>query len=375
MLNDIETPALVLDRAKVEANCARLLKHLATHDVTLRPHVKTAKSVPVTKIALGRDSGPITVSTLKEAEHFFAHGFTDILYAVGITPGKFARAGALRRAGCDLKVVLDTAEAAQALADWCAQERLQLPAFIEVDTDDHRAGAPPESQRLLDIGAVLGPAGLLGGVMTHAGNSYISKNVEEIRGWARQEQQGITRAAERLRAAGHVVPVVSLGSTPTAFFGESFAGVTEVRAGVYMFFDLVMVGLNVCALEDVAMSVATSVIGHQPEKGWVVTDGGWMAMSRDRGTQRQAQDQGYGAVCDAEGNALPDIIVIDANQEHGIVAHRDWEQGRKLSPQDFPVGRMLRVLPNHACATGAQFTAYHVLNGTQSEIWERHNGW
>ncbi len=234
------------------------------------------------------------------------------------------------------------------------------------------ATVPPDADRLLAIGEVLGPAGLLGGVMTHAGSSYDSKSIADIREWARREHEGIVHSAERLRAAGHAVPIVSLGSTPTAFFGSSFTGVTEVRAGVYMFFDLVMAGLGVCELTDIALSVVTSVIGHQADKGWVITDGGWMAMSRDRGTQKQAVDQGYGVVCDAAGKVLPGLIVIDANQEHGIIAARD---GHLLNPEDYPVGCVLRILPNHACATGAQHGGYHVLDGGISQYWERFNGW
>lgn len=369
----IDTPALMLDLAKVRSNCARLRQHLARHAVRLRPHVKTAKSVAVTRIALDADSGPVTVSTLKEAEHFHAAGFTDILYAVGITPNKFARAAALRKAGCELKVVLDSLEVAQALADFCTEQKVRLPALIEIDTDDHRAGVPPDAPRLIDIGNSLAQAGLLAGVMTHAGNSYGSRSHDEIRTWARREREGITHAAERLRAAGHAVSIVSLGSTPTVFFGEDFSGVTEVRAGVYMFFDLVMAGLQVCRPEDIALSVAVSVIGHQPDKGWVITDGGWMALSRDRGTQKQAVDQGYGLVCAADGALLSDVVMIDANQEHGILAGRD---GRALDPREFPVGRLLCVLPNHACATGAQHGTYHVLDGTQPvQQWERFNGW
>jgi D-serine deaminase-like pyridoxal phosphate-dependent protein len=373
-LTSLETPALILDRAKVSANCARMRSRLDSFGVALRPHVKTAKSLDVAKLAHGGKTGPITVSTLKEAEFFYANGFSDILYAVGIVPNKFTRAAALKRAGCNLKVILDSAEAAQAFADFCTAEKIGIPALIEIDTDDHRAGVKPESDVLLQTGAILAKAGLLGGVMTHAGNSYNSKSADEIREWAKREHEGIVRAATRLREAGHTVPIVSLGSTPTALFGESYAGVTEVRAGVYVFFDLVMAGLGVCDVNDIAVSVAASVIGHQADKGWIITDGGWMAMSRDRGTAKQAVDQGYGLVCDADGVPQPDLIVVDANQEHGIVGSRS---GRKLSPQDFPVGTLFRVLPNHACATGAQHGRYHVVAGSPQieTTWERFNGW
>lgn len=368
-----DTPSLALDLDKVRANCGRLRGHLARHGVMLRPHAKTAKSVEVTRIALDAPSGPVTVSTLKEAEHFFAAGFSDILYAVGITPGKFERAAALRRAGCDLKLVLDNEPAARALCAFCQAQEVSLPALIEIDTDDHRAGVPATASGLPGLGILLAERGLLAGVMTHAGNSYGSRSTDEIRDWARREREGILQAASRLRDAGLEVPMVSLGSTPTAFFGDDFAGVTEVRAGVYMFFDLVMAGLGVCAPEEIALSVAVSVIGHQADKGWIITDGGWMALSRDRGTQQQAVDQGYGLVCDEAGKVLPGVLMTDANQEHGILARRD---GQPLDPALFPLGRVLRILPNHACATAAQHGGYHVLeNGSLTRFWERFHGW
>jgi D-serine deaminase-like pyridoxal phosphate-dependent protein len=115
------------------------------------------------------------------------------------------------------------------------------------------------------------------------------------------------------------------------------------------------------------------VIGYQREKNWLLVDAGWMAMSRDRGTQRQAVDQGYGLVCDAEGRPLDDMIMSDANQEHGIITRRD------RGPIDFarfPIGSRLRILPNHACATAAQHAEYQVLREDGSlDVWERFSGW
>jgi D-serine deaminase-like pyridoxal phosphate-dependent protein len=168
--------------------------------------------------------------------------------------------------------------------------------------------------------------------------------------------------------------MVSVGSTPTALLADNLAGVTEVRAGVYVFFDLVMAGLGVCAPEDVAISVLATVIGHQRDKGWTIVDAGWMALSRDRGTAAQAVDQGYGLVCDLHGVAFDGFIVSGANQEHGIISHRSGRAGRLL---DLPVGAQLRILPNHACATAAQYDAYQVLgdDGAIVQRWERFNGW
>jgi D-serine deaminase-like pyridoxal phosphate-dependent protein len=192
---------------------------------------------------------------------------------------------------------------------------------------------------------------------------------------AEQERAGCVHAAERLRAAGHACPVVSVGSTPTALSARHLQGVTEVRAGVYVFFDLVMAGVGVCAVADIALSVLCTVIGHRADTGWIITDGGWMAMSRDRGTQRQAHDHGYGLVAAVDGTPLLDLAFRDANQEHGVL-HWTGAAGADLEAL-FPIGTQLRILPNHACATGAQFDAYTVLpkDGGTLQRWDRFNGW
>ncbi len=181
-------------------------------------------------------------------------------------------------------------------------------------------------------------------------------------------------AADALRAAGLPCPIVSVGSTPTARFARDLTGITEVRAGVYMLGDLFQAGVGSVAIEDIAVSVLATVIGHQRAKGWIIVDAGWMALSRDRGTARQAVDQGYGIVCDTAGRPYPGLIVADANQEHGIVALRKGAGG---TLPDLAVGAQIRILPNHACATGAQHDRYHVLDGENrvTGVWPRINGW
>ena len=180
------------------------------------------------------------------------------------------------------------------------------------------------------------------------------------------------RAAERLRAAGIACATVSVGSTPTALSAKHLEGVTEVRAGVYVFFDLVMANVGVCASNDVALSVLTSVIGHQPDKGWVIVDAGWMAMSRDRGTSKQTHDYGYGLACALDGTPLEGCALVGANQEHGILA----VESRDDLATRFPIGVKLRILPNHACATGAQYPEYHALASDGSTVaWPRFHGW
>lgn len=374
-LGSLETPCLVLDKSRLIANVERLKRHLKPLGVRLRPHLKTAKSIDVARLATDGSSGPISVSTLKEAEYFLSHGVSDLLYAVGIAPNKLEHVFDLRRRGANLAIIVDNAETARLVAAKSTERCDQLPVLIEVDSDDHRSGLKPADHALIHVGRALHEGGaVLRGVMTHAGSSYSLHDPASFEAMAEQERSCVVTAAKALRAAGLPCPEVSVGSTPTAHFARDLTGVTEVRAGVFMFFDLVMAGIGVCSLDDIALSVLATVIGHQRDKGWIIVDAGWMAMSRDRGTARLAVDQGYGVVCDLAGRPIPDLIMIDANQEHGILAAR---AGSQIKPPELPVGAMVRILPNHACATGAQHDRYRVVDSspTVSAIWPRLQGW
>ncbi|MDP9931982.1 D-serine deaminase-like pyridoxal phosphate-dependent protein [Variovorax paradoxus] len=375
-LGELATPCLVLDAERMERNIARLKGRLDGLGVTLRPHLKTSKSVEVARRAMTSPSGPATVSTLLEAEEFAAAGVQDIVYAVGIAPSKLPQVLALRAGGADVAVVLDTVEQAQAVARASRQAGVRIPALIEIDCDGHRSGVlPTDRQLLLDIGHALEDGAELRGVITHAGDSYLARGAEALRQCAEVERRSVVDAAGILRQAGLPCPVVSVGSTPTAHNAADLTGVTEVRAGVFVFFDLVMAGIGVCQVDDIALSVLATVIGHQRNKGWILVDAGWMALSQDRGTRKQAVDQGYGLVCDAAGVPYPDLIVADANQEHGIITVRAGSGGKL---PDLAIGDRVRILPNHACATGAQHRAYHVVRGASDRVeaeWPRFGGW
>jgi D-serine deaminase-like pyridoxal phosphate-dependent protein len=371
-LQDLPTPAALIDTDRMQRNIERMQQRMNALGVAFRPHVKTSKCIPVAQAQIDAGARGITVSTLKEAEQFFAAGVTDILYAVGMVATKLKQAAALLARGCALKILADSADSACAIADFCQKNGVTFEVWIEIDTDGHRSGVQPQGDELIAIGRVL--KDYLGGVMTHAGASYELHTPAALEAMAEQERSGCVLAAERLRAAGLLCPNVSVGSTPTALSARQLQGVTEVRAGVYVFFDLVMANVGVCALDDVALSVLTTVIGHQPEKGWAIVDAGWMAMSRDRGTQKQPHDYGYGQVCDAGGQPIDGYLMTGANQEHGILS---LAAGTDLGiARRFPVGTQLRILPNHACATGAQFPEYHAVSGNElGPTWSRFYGW
>lgn len=363
-LADLPTPCLVLDRGILIRNIGAMAHALARHGVPLRPHMKTAKSIDVARLATMGQPGGITVSTLAEAEYFAGHGISDILYAVGITPQKLDQVAKLNSSGGAVIVLTDDLDTATAIAAHRSPPRV----LIEIDTGEGRGGVAPDDDMLLAIAARLGHG--LAGVMTHAGHSYAGRSVADMVGIAEAERSGVVRAAERLRSAGHSVPIVSMGSSPTALHAESLAGVSEVRAGVYMFGDLFQAEIGTHGIDSIALTVLTSVIGRRP--GRLLVDAGGLALSKDRSTEAAPRDYGFGLVLDIHGkHAHGDAIVRRAYQEHGVV------EADPSYPLALPVGAKLRIAPNHTCMTAAAHDRYHVVDGGDEvlAIWSRVNGW
>lgn len=375
-IDQLETPCLLLNKTILEQNLERMQSRLDSLGVTLRAHGKTAKNIDVINLLQSKHRQSITASTLKEAEYFFENGINNILYAVGIAPNKLPRVAALISKGANLKIVLDSVEQVQFTAQFAAENGTTLSVLIEIDCDDERAGIQVSDSNFVAIAKLIDDASHLEfkGIMTHAGGSYHSQSQTDIIAMAEQERTTAVKGAALLNGAGLDCDIVSIGSTPTAMFGENMQGITEVRAGVFMFSDLVMAGLGVGATEDIALSVLTTVIGKNLDKHWLLVDAGWMAMSRDRGTAGQSVDYAYGQVCDTKGTAQGALMLNRTNQEHGII---ECYADKDRFFNDIGMGQLLTIKPNHACATGAMFDRYYVTEDGERviDIWHRINGW
>lgn len=366
-LDDLPTPCLVLDLGILKRNLAHMAAAVARHPgLVLRPHMKTAKSIAVAELA-APGKGPITVSTIAEARYFAGGGFRDQIYAVGITPAKLDAIAALNAQGCDVKVITDDAEVASAITAHPGP----LRALVEVDCGEGRGGVAPGSNLLTEIAGRLGAR--CAGIMTHAGHSYAERSEAGLQAVAEAEHQGAVTAAARLRAMGATVDVVSLGSSPTALHGRDMGGVTDVRAGVYMFGDLFQGQIGTHGMDDIAVTVLAAVTGRKPERNAVLVDAGAIALSKDRSTERAPKDYGFGLMLDIDGRpAFGDAIVARTHQEHGEV------RGAQPLPLDtLPIGTLVRIAPNHTCLTVAAHDRYHVVDGGRDvlAVWDRVNGW
>jgi len=376
-LSELDTPVLLLDEARMLSNINKLKGILEKKSVTLRPHLKTCKSVDIAqKIKPVGPNASITVSTLKEAEYFFKGGYGDILYAISITPHKLIRLKKLQDRGAKITLILDDVDAAKLIDAAIAELHTNFPCLIEIDCDGKRAGLKADDPDLVPLGNYIHNSnGLtLAGVMTHSGGSYASRDIVEIRNTAEAEQKSITTAAIRLKEAGLPCPIVSVGSTPTATYGEMYDGVTEVRAGVYVFQDMVMQALDVCATSDIAISVLATVISHNKVGNRLLIDAGSLALSADPGKPNHLGQKHFGQVCRSRDcSPIEGVFVTSMNQEHGLISLENLS----YSFDDFPIGSQLRILPNHACITAAAYDRYHVLDegGEIQKTYDRCNGW
>lgn len=377
-LSSLETPCLILDRARLERNAARMTGRFRDSGIKLRPHMKSAKSIDVARVVLNGNFGGITVSTLKEAEYFADHGIEDIIYAVSVVPEKMPRIAALLRRGVRLGAITDQIATAQEVSRRAVVEGVVIDVMIELDSGEHRAGLIAGTGAVVALGQVLHdlPGTRLGGVLTHAGNSYQCRSIDAIRKVAEDERLAAVTGAEQLRAAGLPCPVVSVGSTPTATHGRSFEGLTEMRCGVYMFGDVFQSEILSCGLDDIAVSVLATVIGHRPELNAALIDAGGLALSKDRSTAAPGlpEDVGFGLIMDTSCTRRIDgVKVANVYQEHGMLTSDG------AFPFDaLPIGSRVRVLPNHACMTAAMYDAYRVVDGASGQVtdlWLRVNGW
>jgi D-serine deaminase-like pyridoxal phosphate-dependent protein len=368
----IKTPALLLDLKRVERNAENMLQRVKTWGVKLRPHIKTHKCIEVVRLQLGGVHQGITVSTLAEAQAFVKHGFRDITYGVPLEPGKFAEVIDLARHCEHFGLITDDLNIPDQLNTAARSAGIKLDLYLKVDSGYHRCGVEPHLPLAKEIPRRISELSHLNfaGILTHAGHSYHASSSEELLEIARQERDLMKEFAATLREEGVVIPVISIGSTPTITQIDQLEGIDEVRPGNYIFFDAFQATLGSCAFTDCALTVVTAIVHCDRSRGKVVVDAGAIALSKDRGAVERDPHCGYGRVLDLAGNELG-LRVDSLSQEHGLIKVDDDDLW-----QDLRVGKRLRILANHSCLTAAQHSHFNVLEGECIvERWPIIQGW
>ncbi|MBM2614728.1 alanine racemase [Actinoplanes sp. LDG1-06] len=282
--------------------------------LALRPHAKTHKSLEIARRQLANGAAGLTVATVSEAEVFADGGFDDLFIAYPIWPSE-ERARRLRALAdrVRLSVGVDSMESAVALAARVGR----LDVLVEVDSGHHRSGVPPKEAELV-MAAAERAGHTVRGVFTFPGHAYgPGQRLEAVKDEA--------RALRRAKTAA----VRSGGSTPTAAMTEA-GDLTEIRPGVYVFGDAQQVELGNCTFDDVALTVAATVVSRRD--GHVIVDAG----SKVLGADRLPWASGFGRLPD-----YPQARIVALSEHHATIEM--W--------QEPALGDQLRIAPNHVCAT------------------------
>jgi D-serine deaminase-like pyridoxal phosphate-dependent protein len=355
---ELDTPTLLLDLEKLQQNIDETARFARERNVQLRPHIKTHKSIKIAQMQLESGALGITVAKIGEAEVMAAAGIMDILIAYPISSGqKINKLVDLLEKGVQLKVSVDSLEQLRYLQKGIEGTPFIMEVWIKVNSGLNRCGVEPGQEAAELAKTIQSLANLrLGGIFTHAGQSYGASSFSEIEEIGRREAAAVVESALECERVGIPIPVRSVGSTPTYKISGSVEGITEVRPGNAVFFDAIQVGLGTTTIENCALTLLASVVGTYKDR--IVFDTGSKSLCLDKGAHGNNTVQGYGTVI-----GHPEVMIERLSEEHGV-AVLSKETGLALTDK-------VQIIPNHACTVVNQFDEYVVhRDGIVVDVWK-----
>jgi D-serine deaminase-like pyridoxal phosphate-dependent protein len=353
-LRDVETPALLIDLDRLEANLDRVAAYARKHGLRLRPHTKTHKTPEIGKMQLDRGAVGLTVAKTREAEVMLASGTPDLLVAYPVLGRqKLERLAEVAR-HTRVTVAFDSFEVADGLQEIAAAKGLRFGALVEANLGMNRVGLPPGSE-LMRLAAHVAASPHLDfeGVNFYPGNVWPPD--EDAESKFDEARQGVARLREDFERAGLPLGIVSGGSSPTLFRSHEMEGLSEIRPGTYVFNDGDLVAAGACTWDDCAASVLSTVVST-PREGFAMLDGGSKTLSSDRIPGQEPPL--YGRIVEA-----PAARIYKLNEEH---AHVDFREAGER-PR---IGDRVRVIPNHVCVCVNLHEKMYGIRGDRVEqVW------
>lgn len=349
LVQELDTPALVVDLDLMEANLRRVADYASQHSLRLRPHTKTHKSIGLARRQLALGASGLTVAKVTEAEVMLEANPADLLVAYPIFGApKLRRLTEVARK-TRVAVALDSLAAAKPLSEAAVIASVDIGVMVEVDVGLGRVGVPPaDAFELAQMVAAL-PNLHFRGLTFYPG--HIKQPTDAL---VQSLSDTVETLVREFDAAGLHPEIVSGGSTPALFHSHRVKGLTEIRPGTYIFNDLNTVHSGACTLEDCAASVLVTVVSTRP--GHMILDGGSKTFSSDRLSTGAA---GHGRIMEAPG-----ALFHKMNEEHGFVDLSGAER-------TFEIGEKVRVIPNHICvAVNLHPQVYGIRGDKVEEAWK-----
>lgn len=347
MTNDIiqlDTPALLLNVDQMEQNIKDIIQFSKTYHVNYRPHIKTHKSIEIAKKQIELGAVGVTVAKVGEAEVMAHGGIKDILIAYPISsPSQFKRIMNLLD-HATITVAVDSIEQASLLHDFFKDHDKTLDVWIKVNSGLNRCGVESNEEviKLAQYVKKLSTLSLTG-IFTHAGHSYAATTEEQLNTIAEEEARAVLTSVALCEDVGIYITHRSIGSTPTFRIAGKMEGITEIRPGNAVFYDMVQVGLHVAQKDQCALTVLASVVSVKENR--IIIDAGSKTLALDQGAHGNQSIVGHGYIIE-----YPQLIIDRLSEEHGIIPINKKTNLQLNDP--------IRIIPNHACTVANLFDSY-----------------
>lgn len=332
-IDELNTPAVIVDKARLERNIGRMAKLCADHGVQIRPHVKSHNFPEIAQMQMAAGAGGITVATLRETELMIHSGIRDIFIAREIVDWGSLRQLADLTGTAQLSVAVDSAEGIRRLSRVMAEKRTRVGVLIEVDTGGRRCGIASEDELCALVQSAKAVPGVeWRGIFTHEGHVYAAVSREEMG----RISAGVIRQMSALSALltkKQLPPaVVSIGSSPSLKFLSDRQSVSEARPGNYVFNDAMQLANGSAGIEDCALKVLATVIS-KPDAGRAILNAGSKLLGSDRGG-KMSDTGGFGLVIHPSRHVVTRIY-----EEHSVI------DGQNA----LAIGQNVIIVPTHAC--------------------------
>lgn len=355
-LDQLQTPALLLDLGQLQKNITNIIQFAKKYRINYRPHIKTHKSIEIAKRQIQAGAIGITVATVSEAEVMVDGGIDNLLIAFPISAkGKLQRVLKLMERA-KIIVTVDSIEQATLLNDFFKNHQQTINVWIKVNSGLNRCGVEPNhevvqlAQHIMQLDALF-----LDGIFTHAGHSYTASSDEMLERMAIEEAEAVITSAKLCEQTGIKIIHKSIGSTPTFKRAGQIDGITEIRPGNAVFYDMVQVGLKVATLDQCALSVVTTVASVKNNRA--IIDAGSKTLALDKGAHGNESVKGHGYIVE-----YPQLVIERLSEEHGVITG--------VGVENLQINERLTIIPNHACTVANLFDHYTIVqNGTIVAKW------
>ena len=356
LIKNIDTPGLLLDIDQLEKNIKNIVDFAKEYNVDYRPHIKTHKSINIAKKQIEHGAIGITVATVGEAEVMSQGGIKDILVAYPIaTTEKLERIEKLMDQS-KITITIDSIMQASLLHEFFENKKKELNVWIKINSGLNRCGIEPNEVEELAGYIKESPFLKLDGLFTHAGHSYGATSEVEIEKIAHNEASVVLESAKICESMGINIPHRSIGSTPTFKIAGKIKGITEIRPGNAVFFDMIQVGLSVTSIEDCALTVIATVGSKHKDR--IVIDAGSKTLNLDKGAHGNESVVGHGYI-----KEYPELVIDRLSEEHGIIT--------TTKKNNLKITEKITIIPNHACTVVNLFDNYIVCqNNKVIDTWK-----